>query len=77
VVSDDPSLLNFWFDFLDSSGELNQFSVPMVGARTKSLNDKNITSIYFKEVPNLIFTNYQDFVKDNIEEITGYTPVLI
>ena len=44
---------------------------------TKSVNDKNITSIYFREVPNLIFTNYIDFVKDNLDEMTGYTPVLM
>ena len=54
-VYEHPELLNFWFDFLDVEGELDQFSVKNVGARTKPVNDTNIKSIYFREVPNIIF----------------------
>jgi hypothetical protein len=54
-VYERPELLNFWFDFLDVEGELSQYSVKNVGARTKSINDTNIKSIYFRETPNVVF----------------------
>ena len=50
-----PETLNFWMDFLDVDGELNQFSVPVVGDRTKVVNDKDVKSIYFKEVSEVIY----------------------
>lgn len=55
VVYECPEKLNFWFDFLDSSGELAQFSVKNIGSRPKSINDTNIKSIYFRETPDIVF----------------------
>lgn len=54
-IYEHPELLDFWFDFLDVEGELDQFSVKNVGARTKPVNDINIKSIYFRETPNVVF----------------------
>ena len=54
-VFDHPELLNFWFDFLDSEGELSNLNVKAIGARTKSVNDSNIKAIYFRETPDLFF----------------------
>ncbi len=34
-IYEHPELLNFWFDFLDAEGELQQFSVKNVGSRSK------------------------------------------
>ena len=51
-----PETLNFWFEFLDVvGGELEQFSVPYIGDRAKSINDSNVSAIYFRETPNIIF----------------------
>lgn len=70
-VIDNPAALNFWIDFLDS-GELGQFEVSAIGARQKVVNDDNVTSIYNKEVPDIIFvdssTNFS-----TLERKTGYT----
>lgn len=57
TVYEAPELLNFWFDFLDVEGELDQFSVKNVGARTKPINDTSIKSIYFRDTPNIIFVD--------------------
>jgi len=67
-VYESPEVLNFWFDFLDSEGELSQYSVKNVGPRTKAINDTNIKSIYFRETPNVVF------VKDQTEasKMSGY-----
>lgn len=54
-VFEQPEALNFWFDFLDSDGELNQFSVKSIGCRPKAVNDTNIKAIYFRETPNILF----------------------
>lgn len=72
-----PSQLNFWFDFLDADSELGQFSVPAVGDRTKAVNDNTVTAIYFRQVPNLIFTTYAEYQNSDIKDKTGYTPVFV
>lgn len=56
-VYSSPETLNFWFDFMDSSGSLQQFSVKNIGLRTKSVNDSSIKSIYFRETPSVIFVD--------------------
>lgn len=68
-VYEHPELLNFWFDFLDTEGELSQFSVKAIGSRQKAVNDTNIKAIYFKDTPNILF------IKDMSEidnSVTGY-----
>ena len=60
-------------DFLDSSevftdglgrsytigSELDNYAVSVVGDRAKVINDSDVSSIYFRDVPNLIFTTRQ------------------
>ena len=72
-VKESPDSLNFWLDFLDSSelfkdkdgniytvgSELDNYSINTIGDRSKVINDSNVKSIYFRDVPNLIFTTYQ------------------
>jgi hypothetical protein len=76
-VLDSPELLNFWFDFLDSEGELSQFSIKQVGDRVKAVNDNTITAIYFKEVPDLIFVTAEEYTNKGLASKGGYTAVII
>ena len=72
-VFESPETINFWFDFLDTPGELQNFNVQSVGSRSKAINDTSIKSIYFRETPTVIFT-------DNITEenwLTGYKYIQI
>ena len=76
-----PASLNFWFDFLDPSdpeemeiSSLGQFSVKSIGDRTKVVNDNTVTSIYFREVPEVIFVKPEDYSGDT-KDWTGYTTV--
>ena len=56
TITDYPESLIFWFDFLDAEGsDLNRYSVPVIGPRTKSINDKDVKSIYYREIPTTIF----------------------
>ena len=63
-VYETPEQINFWFDFLDASGELEQFSVPVVGSRPKAINDTTIKSIYFRETPAVVYLENLDDMKN-------------
>lgn len=76
-IQEAPASLNFWFDFLDANSELGEFSVRAVGDRTKAVNDNKVTSIYFREVPDLIFTTYKEYKNSDLKDKTGYTPVFV
>lgn len=69
-IIDSPTSLNFWFDFLDAGGELGQFAVKNVGIRTKAVNDNLVKSIYYREVPKVVFRT-----PDNNYDVSGYTTV--
>jgi hypothetical protein len=71
----EPDRLNFWFDFLDTEGELQQFNVKAIGSRPKSINDTSIKSIYFRETPSII---YQEPDSNNeFQQETGYRYIQI
>lgn len=57
AVYEAPETLDFWFDFLDQGGELEQFSIFMIGDRPKAVNESSVKSIYFRETPMIIFTD--------------------
>lgn len=76
MINDNPSSLNFWFDFLDANSELGEFSTIAVGDRTKVVNDNKVTSIYFRQVPNLIFSTKEDWAKREQKD-EGYTVVFM
>jgi hypothetical protein len=60
-----PELLNFWFDFFDVNGDLSNFNVKAIGSRTKTINDSNIKSIYFKDTPDVIFVSSMTSADEN------------
>lgn len=66
-----PEQLNFWIDFYEGNDSLMQYSIATIGDRPKVVNDSKITSIYFRNVPQVIFTNGQDYSGLDIK--TGYT----
>lgn len=73
-----PESLIFWFDFLDTDGELDTYSVPRVGDRPKAVNDKDVKAIYFRETPNILFLEPDEWQQYTMEseawkKPTGYT----
>lgn len=53
-VFEAPETLNFWIEFLDDKNELAEYSVPMVGVRSKVINEDKVGAIYYNEIPGLI-----------------------
>jgi hypothetical protein len=47
--------LLFWFDFLDTEGEIGKYSVNKIGQRSKVVNETSVNSIYYKETPEVLF----------------------
>lgn len=72
-IHQDPSNLVFWFDFLDSGGEIEQYSIKNIGRRSKTVNETSINSIYFKETPEIQFI----VSGENVEQDDGYIPFKI
>ena len=68
-----PGSLNYWFDFLDTEGELSQYSVRAIGARTKAINENTVKSIYFRETPQVVFA--PDITEN--EKMSGYKYIQI
>lgn len=71
-----PTNLYFWFDFLDTEGELGKYSANKIGSRSKVVNEPAIKSIYYKETPEVQFiimpTEAQKLTKNN-----AYTKIQI
>ena len=71
----DPNTLNFWFDFLDTEGDLSNYSVKKIGVRSKVVNESAVKSIYFRETPEVLFIVSP---KETLEEIQmAYMPIWI
>ena len=81
IVQDSPDLLNFWIDFLDTDetgqSELSKMSIFAIGNRPKVVNDKNVKSIYFRNVPNVIYGDKENITLEVYDEKSGYVHINI
>lgn len=66
-----PELLNFWFDFYEGDKSLQQYSISVIGNRPKVVNNSKITSIYFRNIPQVIFVTKRE--EEEFDRKTGYT----
>lgn len=66
---ENPEILNFWFDFLDTDAYMDRYATYTIGDRSKAVNDSNIKAIYFRETPTVIFGES----KNSLDNIHGYT----
>ena len=77
-ITDSPESLNFWFDFLDTEGDLSRYSVDTIGDRAQIVNDDKIKAIYYKDTPPIIY--YLGGSKEKVDtdrSKTGYNYVQI
>lgn len=52
-----PEAIAFWIDFQDTESYLGKYAVNLIGRRTNTVKDSNIKAIFFRETPNVLFTN--------------------
>ena len=74
TVMNNPENLNFWFDFLNQNGQLDNFQVASVGSRPKVVNDNSVSAIYFRETPNILFVQNEEDKKDTLGYIWVQLP---
>lgn len=75
-VYTDPTKLNFWFDFLDTGGEIAKYSVDRIGRRSKTVNETSVKSIYYKETPEVLFIVSGEQINDEMFQ-NAYTKIQI
>ena len=82
-VEKNPAVLNFWFDFMDTTGEMGQYSIQTIGHRPKAINDSKTVAIYYKQVPQVLFVSgneLQNLNKENLKDfynLSGYNFIQI
>ena len=76
AVITDPSSLIFWFDLLDPLGShLQKYTISAIGVRSKVVNDTEVKSIIYKEVPSLVYLSHDEYEQLKMaKQLTeGYT----
>lgn len=71
----DPNSIIFWFDFLDTQGEVSKYSVREIGDRTKVAKESSVTSVYYKETPEVQFLIPE--LGEQKRADVAYTPIQI
>lgn len=72
-INESPESLVFWFDFLDTQGELENYSTSKIGNRLKVDAKSGVKSIYYRATPEVLFVLADDKVKGD----TAYSRVQI
>ena len=82
-VEKNPAVLNFWFDFMDTTGEFGKYSIQTIGHRPKAVNDSKTAVIYYKQVPYILFikdNELENLSKQNLQDyynLSGYNFIQI
>lgn len=65
---EDPSSLDYFLDFIDSTASISELSIQNIGKRTKVIQDDSINCIFERKIPNLIMINSNQSQEDVIEQ---------
>ena len=72
AVYEAPYTLNFWFDFLDTDGSISAYATSEIGDRPIVVNDTNLKSIFYREIPKILIYTFDQFQDEKIEFKSGY-----
>lgn len=66
-----PELLNFWFDFIDTTlkNDLAKYSVKSIGCRQKVLSDTSLKAIYYLQTPSIIYSTNLNRVEEDFVSV--------
>lgn len=53
-VLNDPTSINYFLDFIDSTAAISELSIKNIGKRSKVISNNDINCIFASEIPNLI-----------------------
>ena len=63
-VYNDFTKANFWFDFIDTTGQIDKFSVNNIGDRIKTEKNDKLSVIDFGDIPNVLYVEQE--IKDDM-----------
>ena len=72
-----PYLLNFWFDFIGERAELAEYSIDIIGHRTKALDENAVAAIEYSQIPSAIFITAEERKDYDSGDYSGYTFIQI
>lgn len=75
-ITENPTMLNFWFDFINIENDFGQYSISTIGDRSKAINDDKINSIFLQETPSILLLSdkeYRQIMSDDEAVKSGYT----
>ena len=67
-VISQPSEIDYFLDFIDTSAALSEFSVDNIGRRTTVINDDSINCIFEPDNPNIVIIQSGSPTVDELEE---------
>lgn len=53
-VLNDPTSIDYYLDFIDSSAAIGELAISNIGRRSKVASDNNVNCIFAAEIPNLV-----------------------
>lgn len=75
-ITENPTMLNFWFDFINIENDFGQYSISTIGDRSKAINDDKVNSIFLQETPSILLLSdkeYRQIMSDDEAAKSGYT----
>lgn len=75
-ITENPTMLNFWFDFIDIESDFGQYSISTIGDRSKAINDDKVNSIFLQETPSILLLSdkeYRQMMSGKEAQQSGYT----
>lgn len=75
-ITENPTMLNFWFDFIDIESDFGQYSISTIGDRSKAINDDKVNSIFLQETPSILLLSdkeYRQIMSGKEAQQSGYT----
>lgn len=66
-VTEKPSEVSYWLDFISSGSNTGQFSIENIGRRVKAVTDTKLHCIYNDPVPDIVIINEKDMYEDTSE----------
>lgn len=75
-ITENPTMLNFWLDFIDIENDFGQYSISVIGDRSKAINDDKVNSIFLQETPSILLLSneeYRQMMSGEEAKQSGYT----
>jgi len=68
-MEEDPGMVQYYLDMIDSSAEVGKYQVSNIGRRTQAIMDDDLNCIFEQEIPDVIIIDEEYARDDNYNDI--------